>query len=114
MESNILEDCARLRNKRKFEICLSRQPIFKHICYNCGRLLTDECKRNMSVALHCSSVILSHPPMLQNTIRYVNCFMSMKRMFGHRVVIAGTDPLTSTITVITLRENCMVPMHSKI
>ena len=50
---------------RKLAIRVSSQSIFKYICYNCGRLLTDECKRNISVAFDCSLVDLSQPPVLQ-------------------------------------------------
>ena len=42
VQNNIPDDSMRLRHMHKLAVILSSQPIFRYICYNCGRLLTSE------------------------------------------------------------------------
>ena len=61
---NIPDDSTRLRNMRKAAIHLSSEPIFKYVCYNCGRLLSRNSKRKHIVQFDINSATLSHPPVL--------------------------------------------------
>ena len=53
-----------LLDMRSASVHLASQPIFKYICYNCGRLLTDEPKRSELIVFDPQTFHLSHPPVL--------------------------------------------------